>query len=72
MKNIESQVENILNSNSKINAVVITDTYRTGKEEKVTIRNGIWIIRNHNAKYKIPESFQIPNEVRIVKGESYC
>jgi len=56
------EIEGFLRKNPAVNAVIITDTYKTGKEGAVEIKNGLWIVRNRITKHMLPETFRIPYE----------
>lgn len=62
LNKLEREIKDFLRKNRAINAVIITDAYKTGEEGAVKIVNGLWIVRNDVTKHKLPGEFRIPNE----------
>lgn len=62
LNKLGEQLDSFLRHNPAVNAVVITDTYKTGREGAVEIKNGLWVVRNTLPTHKLPETFRIPFE----------
>jgi len=63
LNKLEEQLDSFLRQNPAVNAVVITDTYKTGREGAVEIKNGLWVVHNPVTKHKLPDTFRIPFEI---------